>query len=158
MKKISLSYSKSLRLNNVLKTAVLCENNRDDVGMYIEKIQSYIKTKGAKQIGPLIQYTKVVRRENESRLEIVLMFQCDKYIHSVEYPYSMTSVIQISNAMYCRYIGPEDKLKLANSKINLEAFENDIELEDYNYTIYVDRNEEDETIVADVFVPRKEAK
>ena len=32
-------------------------------------------------------------------------------------------------------------------------FENDIELDGCNYTIYVDRNEEEETMVADVFMP-----
>ena len=36
------------------------------------------------------------------------------------------------------------------------AFENDIELEGSNYTIYVDRNEEEETMIADVFMPIKE--
>ena len=36
------------------------------------------------------------------------------------------------------------------------TFENDIELDGCNYTIYVDRNEEEETMVADVFMPVKE--
>lgn len=39
-------------------------------------------------------------------------------------------------------------------KINLEAFEKDISLKGDSYTIFVDRNEEDETITADVFMER----
>ena len=125
----------------------------------IEQMQQYIKIKGATQIGPLIQCSRVYMNENnELDMEIILMLQCNNYIHNVEPPYSMESVIRVPNCMYCRYIGPEDKLKFAYDKIHLEAFENDIELEDCSYTIFVDRNEEEETIVADVFIPRKDAK
>ena len=67
----------------------------------------------------------------------------------------MESVIRVPDCMYCRYTGPEEKLKFAYDKINLEAFEEDIELQPCNYTVFVDSNEEEETIVADVFVPRK---
>ena len=45
---------------------------------------------------------------------------------------------------------------IRDSKLGVYAFENDIELDGCNYTIYVDRNEEDETMVADVFMPVKE--
>ena len=51
----------------------------------------------------------------------------------------------------------EEKLKFAYDKINLEAFESDVELENCNYTIFVDKNAENDTIVADVFVPRKDS-
>ena len=40
--------------------------------------------------------------------------------------------------------------------LGVYTFENDIELDGCNYTIYVDRNEEEETMVADVFMPVKE--
>ncbi len=39
-------------------------------------------------------------------------------------------------------------------KIQLEAFENDIPLKGDSYTIFVDRDEENETITADVFMER----
>lgn len=159
MNKIKLNENTVLRLNNVLRCKVFLENENLDMRVFIEQTQSYIKTKGATQIGPLIQYSRVFTNENnELDMEIILMLQCNNHIHNVEPPYSMESVIRVPNCMYCRYIGPEDKLKFAYDKIYLEAFENDIELEDCNYTIFVDRNEEDETIVADVFIPRKDAK
>ena len=83
-----------------------------------------------------------------------MLLQCNNYIHSVEQPYFMESVIRVPNSMYCRYVRPEDKLNFAYQKINLEAFENDISLKGDSYTIFVDRNEEDETITADVFMER----
>ena len=156
MRKIDYYERKSLKISNVLSSKLLLETNAT---IMIEQMQQYIKIKGATQIGPLIQCSRVYMNENnELDMEIILMLQCNNYIHNVEPPYSMESVIRVPNCMYCRYIGPEDKLKFAYDKIHLEAFENDIELEDCSYTIFVDRNEEEETIVADVFIPRKDAK
>lgn len=159
MRKITISHSKALKLKNVFIQPCNIDEQMMDLNLLVEKMQSNILIKGAIQIGPLIQYSRVFMNDNnELDMEIILMLQCNNYIHNVEPPYSMESVIRVPNCMYCRYIGPEDKLKFAYDKIHLEAFENDIELEDCSYTIFVDRNEEDETIVADVFIPRKDAK
>lgn len=157
MNKLQFNENKTLKLTNVLKYKILINEEDFDFNIAIEQMQSYIKTKGAMQIGPLIQYTRTFINENgELDMEIVMMLQCNNYIHSVEQPYSMESVIRVSNAMYCRYTGPEASLKFAYDKINLEAFENDVKLEDYNYTIFVDNNPEEEFIVADVFIPKAE--
>lgn len=159
MKKLEVSFNKTLRLNNVIKTIIPFNKQELDFCECIERMQSYIRIKGTQQIGPLIQYTKLcVNKNEELDVEIIIMVQCNNYLHNVESPYSMESIVRVPNAMYCRFIGPENKLKLANEKIKIEAFENDIELEDCSYTIFVDRNEEDETIVADVFIPRKDGK
>lgn len=146
-------------MQNVMSFKIALYEEDLNYNVALEQIQSYLRNKGGLQIGPLIQYSRVFMNDNnELDMEIILMLQCNNYIHNVEPPYSMESVIRVQNCMYCRYIGPEDKLKFAYDKIHLEAFENDIELEDCSYTIFVDRNEEDETIVADVFIPRKDAK
>lgn len=159
MGKLQFKESKILKLINVLKYKVQVEQEKIDFNTMIEQMTSYIKTMGAIQVGPLIQYTKIELNDNgKLDMEIILMLQCNNYIHNVEPPYFMESVIRVPSCMYCRYIGQEDKLKFAYDKIHLEAFENNIELEDCSYTIFVDRNEEDETIVADVFIPRKDAK
>ena len=157
MKKIQFSESKILKLTNVLKYKILMQEENFDFNVAIEQMQSYIKTKGAMQIGPLIQFTRTFLNEaGELDMEIIMMLQCNNYIHSVEQPYSMESVIRVPNALYCHYTGPETFLKFAYDKINLEAFESDITLADYNYTIFVDNNQEEEIMVADVFIPRAE--
>ena len=156
MNKIVTNKSKILKLVNVLTYKCLLQDEDFDFQIAVEQMESYIRTKGAMQIGPLIQYTDVkVDEAGEMDMEVVLMLQSNNYIHSVEPPYSMESVIRIPDCMYCRYTGPEEKLKFAYDKINLEAFEEDIELQPCNYTVFVDSNEEKETIIADVFVPRK---
>lgn len=157
MSKLQFNENKTLKLTNVLKYKILLDEEDFDFNVVIEQMQSYIKTKGAIQVGPLIQCTRTfINESNELDMEIIMMLQCNNYIHSVEQPYSMESVIRVPNALYCRYSGPESSLKFAYDKINLEAFENDIKVGDCNYTIFVDSNQEEDIMIADVFVPRAE--
>ena len=158
MGKLQFNPNKTLKLTYVLKYKLPIEDENFDLNVAVEQMQSYIKTKGAMQIGPLIQHTRTFINDNgELDMDIVMMLQCNNFIHNVEPPYSMESVIRVPNAMYCRYTGPENKLKFAYDKINVEAFEQNIDLSDYNYTIFVDNNPEEETMVADVFIPRAES-
>lgn len=157
MNKLQFHNNKVLKLTNVLKYKILIDEESFDLNVAIEQMQSYIKIKGAMQVGPLIQYTKTfINDAGELDMEIIMMLQCNNYINNVEQPYAMESVVRVPNAMYCRYNGPEEKLKFAYDKIQLEAFENDIQLNGDSYTIFVDRDEENETITADVFMERSD--
>jgi hypothetical protein len=120
----------------------------------IIKIDNYIKFKGALSIGPFIQKTEcIINQEGKANVKICLMRQANNFIHNVEPPYTMESVLRVKNCMYARYTGPEEKLKLAYDKINVTAFEEDIELSNTSYTIFVDK--QDDNIVADIFVEKK---
>lgn len=155
MSKLQFSPQKSLRLENVLKYKVLLDEEDMDLRVMIEQMQSYINAKGATQVGPLIQYTRTyLNEEDELDMEIVMMLQCNHYIHNVEAPYKMESLLRVKDCMYCRYMGPEESMTFAYDKINLEAFEQDIKLKGDSYTIYVD--EQDDNMVIDVFMERAE--
>lgn len=158
MNKIFINQSKIMKLSNILKFKCLLQDENFDFNIAISQIQSYIKVKGATQIGPLIQYTRPFLNEaQEYQIEMILMLQCNNFIHSVEEPYFMESVLRVTDCMYCRYTGPEEKLKFAYDKLNLEAFENDIPLKGESYTIFVNHNEEENTMIADVFMPRADS-
>ncbi len=155
MNKLQFHPSKVLKLTNVLKYKLIISDEQFDFNVAIEQMQSYIKVKGATQVGPLIQYSRTFMNDaGELDIEIVMMLQCNNFIYNVEAPYYMESVIRVPDALYCRYIGPEGKLKFAYDKINIEAFENDIKLSDFNYTIFVSHNEEEDIMTADVFIGR----
>lgn len=155
MNKIQLSQNKTLKLTNVLKYKADLNDEDFQFNTEIEKMQSYIRTKGTTQIGPLIQHTNsYINEAGELDMELTFMLQCSSYIHSVKTPYSMESVLRVPDCMYVRYMGPEHSLKFAYDKINLTAFEEEIPLEGDSYTIFVDRNDEEEIIVADVFMPK----
>ena len=153
MNKIQISNNKTLKLINTLSLEV--ELNQDfDLGTTVVKMDNYLKSKGAMPIGPLIQRTVYSINENQ-QLEIhaYLIRQTNNFIHNVEAPYKMEPVIRVRNCMYAHYAGPEEKLKFAYDKINVTAFEEDIELADENYTIFVDQQDDD--IIADIFVEKK---
>ena len=158
MSSIKIYENKTFKLNNVLKYEFHSadENNEKDIDLEIQKMNVYIQTHGYKQIGPLIQYSDICVHDGDKiDVHMIFMLQANSFIHNVEQPYRMESLLRVKNCLYARYNGPEDKLKFAYDKLGVYAFENDIELEGCNYTIYVDRNEEEETMVADVFMPVK---
>ena len=150
---ISLGQNKVLKLTNVLISEIDIQGN-DDFNKLIFQIENYIKSKGATPIGPLIQKTEYhVNEEGQIDIKVNFMRQASNFIHNVEAPYSMESVVRVKNCMYARYTGPEEKIKLAYDKINVTAFEENIELSNSNYTIFVDK--QDDNIVADIFVEKK---
>ncbi|MCI8874762.1 MAG: hypothetical protein HFI77_01665 [Lachnospiraceae bacterium] len=155
MGKLQFGVNKTLKLQNVLTGEIDLENQDIDFTIMVERMQSYIKVKGAVQIGPLIQHTRTfVNEDGELDMKIILMLQCNHFINSVEKPYSMESILRVTDCMYCRYIGLEEKLKIAYDKIGVEAFEKDIELSEESYTVFVNSNEEEGTITADIFIPK----
>lgn len=158
MNKIIISENKTLKLQNVLSCQIdLTVENESIIDTDIDKMNNYIQIHGAKQIGPLIQFSSVaVNEENEAEINMHFMLQSDRFIHNVEPPYRMDSIIRVKNCLYARYIGPSGKVKIAYDKIAVYAFENDIEVEGSNYTIYVEENKEDETMIVDIFAPIKE--
>lgn len=156
MGKIQLSNNKTLKLTNVLCYKLDLMDEDINLDIQIEQMQSYIRTKGATQIGPLIQYTNsFVNESGEMEIEMKFLLQCSNFIHAVEPPYSIESVLRVPDCMYVRYTGPEDKLSFAYNKIHLEAFEEDIPLKGDSYTIFVDRNDEESVITADVFMEKE---
>lgn len=158
MNKLITNRTKVLKLTNVLRYVCQIEKEDFDFNISIVQMQSFIRSKGAVQVGPLIQYINSYVNENgEIKMDICLMLQCNTYIHSIEEPYKMESVIRVPNCMYCRYIGSEDKLSFAYQKIQIEAFENDIPLKGDSYTVFVSRDDENDIITADVFMERADS-
>ena len=151
---IHLGVNKSLKLSNVLSTKLDISEKNVDFEAIVLKMENYIKSKGAIPVGPLIQKTSYCTNdEGQLCISINLLRQTNTFIRNVEEPYKMEALIRVRNCLYARYIGPEDCLKLAYDKINIAAFEENIELCKVNYTIFVDQ--EDDNIVADIFVEKK---
>lgn len=152
MGRIDISKNKCLKLTNVVMIAMeaesLVEYNR-----LVEALNNYIKSKGVAPIGPLIQKTECSpNAEGQMEVRFYLMRQANVFIHSVEAPYRIQSTLRVPDCMYARYVGPEEKMNLAYSKLSIVAFEEDIALSSESYTILVEQQEDD--LVADVFIKK----
>jgi hypothetical protein len=74
----------------------------------------------------------------------------------VEAPYRTEALIRESDCLYTRFVGEEEHMQFAYNKLQLVAYEEDIPLRGDTYTVFVDRNDEDETVTADVFMPKRD--
>ena len=154
MNEIRILEQKALRLNNTLLYSVEDIAEGLLLDLQIEKMRTYLELHGAKPIGPLIQYINVEQNEHmQSNIIMRFMLQSDKYMCKVDEPYKMLETIKVPNCLYARYIGPEESLRYAYDKLGVHAFENDIKLEGSSYTVFVDRNQDEEYITADIFMP-----
>ncbi|MBQ8904962.1 MAG: hypothetical protein IJY85_01170 [Ruminococcus sp.] len=151
---IHLGMNKSFKLSNVLIRSLDISEKDLNFEAEVLKMENYMKSKGAIPIGPLIQKTSYsINEEGQLNIGVELLRQANTFIHNVEAPYKMEALLRVRNCLYARYIGPEDCLKFAYDKINIAAFEENIELNNDSYTIFVDQH--DDSIVADVFVEKK---
>ena len=144
--------NKTLKLTNVLIAKMTAEDMQDMA--FAEKTENYIKSKGYQPIGPIVQYTGVEQGENgEQELVVRMLRQANGYINHTESPYTMESVLRVPNCLYLRFIGPQEKLNIAYSKLTVYAYEEDIPLTGSSYTVFVNQLE-NEDIVADVFMEK----
>lgn len=147
---------KTLCLTNVVsyKLDVHQEGAFDNISLVVNRMLDYINVHGTINIGPVIQYNNYVCTENgNSEMNVELLIQCKDYIHNADRPYEISSKIKVNDCYMCHYVGSESGLQYAYMKIQVEAFEDGVKLKKCNYTVFLEHNEEDETVVADVFIP-----
>lgn len=65
MATMTINQNKLLKLQNVLIDKINLEEEEMNYNLVVEKMQSYIKVKGAVQIGPLIQHSKTFVNDAE---------------------------------------------------------------------------------------------
>lgn len=150
--RLQVNQNKSLKLSNVIVKTIE-QSEFESFEKEVIQMESYIRSKGATPVGPLVQYTKgYVNESGQLEVHIDLMRQCNNFINNVEEPYKIVPQISVKNCIYVRYTGEESTIKFAYDKLNLMAFEEGIPLKGDSYTIFV--KQEEENIVADVFMEK----
>ena len=151
MNEIKVAENKTLKLTNVLSRLVRPEE-LGNLSVILTQMQNFMKSNGVQPIGPLVQAIKVGTGPNHSP-ELYMMQQATQMIPQMEPGYHMDAVLRVKNCLYAHYTGPLSHSQLANSKLQILAFENDIKLSGDSYTIFV-RQDDDEAVV-DVFMETK---
>ena len=67
--------------------------------------------------------------------------------------YQMDALLRVRNCLYAHYTGPMSYSNLASQKLDIYAFEHEIETTGDSYTVYV--NQDDDNGVLDVFMETK---
>lgn len=150
VEKITIKENKTLKLGNIL-IRDLKETEVTNMDKVTYMMENYIKSKGNTAIGPLITYSSSSIDEcGKVSINSKIMIQLKNSTKKVDYPYKIKDEIKVSNCVFARYTERQESLQYAYSKIQLYAFENDINLKGDSYTIFV--NSKSDKLIADVFM------
>ena len=113
-------------------------------------MHNFIKSNNAQPIGPIVQAMVV---GEDRQMHLYMMQQATQFIGQMEQDYHMDAVLRVKNCLYAHYTGPMSQSGLASQKLNIYAYEHEIELTGTTYSIYV--NQDSENGVMDVFMETK---
>ena len=151
MREIQVAENKTLKLTNVLSRRV-DPNELSSVGVILTQMQNFIKSHSAMPVGPVIQCVKFSAGPSPEP-EIYFMMQVNQLIPRLDPGYQMDALLRVRNCLYAHYTGPMSYSNLASQKLDIYAFEHEIETTGDSYTVYV--NQDDDNGVLDVFMETK---
>ena len=151
MREIQIAQNKTLKLTNVLARKIEAEEFAN-LQIVLTQMQNFMKSNNAQPIGPMIQCVKIPGGPNPQP-EVYMMQQTTQLIPRMEPGYTQDAVLRVRGCLYAHYTGPMSQSGLASQKLNIFAFENELELNGNVYTIFV--NQDDDDAVVDVFMETK---
>ena len=151
MNEIKVAENKTLKLTNVVSRRIQPEEF-NNMQIVLTQLHNFIKSSGAQPLGPIIQCVKIPAGPNPQP-EVYMMQQATQLIPRMEAGYTMDAVLRVRNCLYAHYTGPMSYSNLASQKLDIYAFEHEIETTGDSYTVYV--NQDDDNGVLDVFMETK---
>ncbi|MFL1470936.1 hypothetical protein [Paraclostridium bifermentans] len=150
VEKITVKENKTLKLKNVL-IRYLREDEFASMDKIIYMMENYIKSKGNTAIGPLVTHSyPLVDELGNLTINSKIMIQVKNKMVKVDNPYNIKEEVRVTNCLFARFNEYEEKLQYAYSKLELYAFENDINIKGDTYTVFVD--DKNNKLVADIFM------
>ena len=149
MNEIKVAENKTLKLTNVLSREIRPEEMAS-LPVVLTQMHNFIKSNNAQPIGPIIQSFAL---GEDHQKHLYMMQQATQLIPRMEAGYSMDAVLRVRTCLYAHYVGPMSQSGLASQKLNILAFEHELELTGTVYTIFV--NQDDDEGVVDTFMETK---
>ena len=151
MREIQVAENKTLKLTNVLARKVEA-NELGNMQLILTQMYNFIKSHSAMPIGPIVQCVKFTSGPNPEP-QIYMMQQVNQLIPRLDPGYQMDALLRVRNCLYAHYTGPMSYSNLASQKLDIYAFEHEIETTGDSYSVYV--NQDDDNGVLDVFMETK---
>ena len=149
MNEIKVAENKTLKLTNVLSREIRPEEMAS-LPVVLTQMHNFIKSNNTQPIGPIIQSFAL---GEDHQMHLYMMQQATQLIPQMDPGYHMDAILRVKNCLYAHYTGPMSQSGLASQKLNIFAFENELELNGNVYTIFV--NQDDDDAVVDVFMETK---
>jgi hypothetical protein len=153
VEKISLSESKTLKLTNVVIIR-LDISHELELSTAVNAVDNYIKSKGTQPVGPLVQkIVSFIDDNGAPQIKFYIIRQCKDNIVHIDEPYEFISVLRCKDCLFAHFVDEEKNIKFAYDKLGVYAYENEINLKNETYTVFV--NKINDNIIADIFMERK---
>ena len=149
MNEIKVAENKTLKLTNVLSREIRPEEMAS-LPVVLTQMHNFIKSNNAQPIGPIIQSFAL---GEDHQMHLYMMQQATQLIPQMDPGYHMDAILRVKNCLYAHYTGPMSYSNLASQKLDIYAFEHEIETTGDSYTVYV--NQDDDNGVLDVFMETK---
>lgn len=145
-KTILLKNDKTLKLTNVV--AIESTEYQDDENTLVQ----FVDRHSLKTVGPLVYYNSAFL-DSDGEVSIVrrTMTQVGTLPTINTSHINIYKNITVENCLFARFKGREEDLKYAFSKIELHAYEENLQLKGDSYTILLESNEQGD-ITADIFM------
>jgi hypothetical protein len=147
-REIEIVENKVLKLKNVLSKE-LVSGNPAETQRSMHMFETYIRSKDLEPYGPTIVRGTVIFDNGRPRERKEMMVQLRNVPSKVEPPHAFTESMRVENCMLARYKGEASGLPMAYGKMQVHAFEKEIDLVGETYTIVV--GQDGDGILADVF-------
>lgn len=149
MVEIVLAENKNVMFKNVLSRR-LESLTEDGFQKSARMFEAYMRRERLEPRGPMIVRTTLSMSGRDEIQESEMMAQLTAPADDVADPYSFEPLIRIEGCLMARYIGPAKGMPMAYAKIQVHAFEQDLDLGPVTYTVLMPA--EDGDICADIFV------
>ena len=149
MREIQTAENKTLKLTNVVSRRIQPEEF-NNMQIVLTQMHNFIKSNNAQPIGPIVQAMVV---GEDRQMHLYMMQQATQLIPQMDPGYHMDAILRVKNCLYAHYTGPMSQSGLASQKLNIMAFEHELELTGTVYTIFV--NQDDDEGVVDTFMETK---
>ena len=149
MNEIKVAENKTRKLTTVLSR----ENRRAEMAslpVVLTQWHTFIKSNTASPICPIIQSFAL---GEDHQMHLYMMQQATQLIPQMDPGYHMDAILRVKNCLYAHYVGPMSQSGLASQKLNILAFEHELELTGTVYTSFV--NQDDDEGVVDTFMETK---
>lgn len=151
-KEIFVDNNRVLKLKNILEYTINLSNitEEDDLNKKIKTFDDYIKNHNLSSFGPLIVRTSIVSGDNPKVLMKVIK-QIRDVNHKTNIPYQVLSELKTPNCVYSHFEGNQNDISIAQSKMQVYAYEHDLVLDTICYLVYL--SQQDDEVKVDTFIP-----
>lgn len=147
-RKIIIEENKILKLKNVLIRKFKIDN--EPFEKMIHMFESYLKMHKIERFGPLIIKTHVEGTITPELVISAIIQVKDSNIKLIS-PYTFIEELKIGPCLFARFDGEETYANIAQSKMQVYAYENNLILGTESYSVYKEKNEKNTCI--DTFIP-----